>query len=524
VLLLLWIAYPLVKALHELAHAFAVKAFGGEVHEVGITLLMLTPVPYVDASASVAFEGKRERIVVAAAGIAVEWLLAGAALALWLSLEPGLLRDIALAVAVVGGVSTLAINGNPLLRFDGYHVFTDALELPNLAGRSGRWWRGRLKRVALGRADAAAEAARGAERAWLMAYAPASWLCRSLLTLALAVAVADWNAWIGLSLLALAAWWMAAGPIVAALRWLFGSPELHGARLRAMGLGSASLAALLLVALAAPLPHRTLSPGVVWLPDEAVVRPGSEGFVEAVLVRDGDTVEVGTPLLRLSNEPLRLALIKAEAELKLREVEHLALTQGGRHEDALRAAQAHDRALALAAERDRLAERVAALEVHAAVAGKAAIDGHRLVVGRWLAQGEVVAHVLPPGAPLVRALVANEDIAQVRAARGAIDVELAHAAAAALPADWVRSVPRATTELVTPALGARAGGPIALDAADPAGRTAAEPRFEVEVRLPENTVAHVGARAWVRFHHGNATLAELSSQFVRRAFLRHFTV
>ena len=149
-LILLWIAYPVVKALHELAHAFAVKAYGGEVHEMGVTMLMLTPVPYVDASASIAFEDKRQRVTVGAAGIAAELLLASAALVLWLLLEPGLPRDAALAVLFIGGVSTLLVNGNPLLRFDGYHVLCDALELPNLAQRSQRLWHAVGKRLALG--------------------------------------------------------------------------------------------------------------------------------------------------------------------------------------------------------------------------------------------------------------------------------------------------------------------------------------------------------------------------------------
>jgi putative peptide zinc metalloprotease protein len=517
-LILLWIAYPFVKALHEFAHAFAVKAFGGEVHEMGVTMLMLTPVPYVDASASIAFEDKRKRIVVGAAGIVAELLLATLALTLWLLLEPGLVRDAALAVAFIGGVSTLLINGNPLLRFDGYHVLCDAMELPNLAQRSQRFWQTMVKRIALGRAPEAAENVRGSERAWLIAYAPASWLYRGLLTLALAMAVADWNAWLGLALLALSAWWMLAGPMVAALRWLFGSGEVYGRRLRAMALGSSALAAAALLTFMLPLPHRTLAPAVVWLPDEALVRPLADGFIEQVLVRDGQQVQAGTPLLRLANAPLRLQLQRVQAELLQQQIEHFAAVDS----DALRAGMAADRMAALAAERERLAERVAALDVCAAASGRVAIDARRLIVGQYLPQGQIAAHVLPPGAPLVRAVVANEDIAQVRARPGQIEVALAHAGGDAVPAQWLRSVPRASTELITPALGERAGGPIALDPNDREGRNALEPRFEVELRLPEGATAHVGARAWVSFRHGEATLAELATQFLRRSFLRHF--
>jgi putative peptide zinc metalloprotease protein len=517
-LILLWIAYPVVKALHELAHAFAVKAYGGEVHEMGITMLMLTPVPYVDASASIAFEDKRQRVVVGAAGIAAELLLATLALTLWLLIEPGLARDAALAVAFIGGMSTLFVNGNPLLRFDGYHVLCDAMELPNLAQRSQRYWQAGAKRLALGRSTEAAEHARGSERGWLMAYAPASWAYRCLLTLALALAVADWNAWLGLALLALSAWWMLAGPFVASLRWLLGSGEVYGRRLRAFTLSFSALAAAALFAFTMPLPHRTLAPAVVWLPDEALVRPLADGFIEQLLVRDGQQVEAGTPLLRLVNEPLRLSLQRAHAELQQQQVEHFAAVDS----DALRAGIAADRMAALAAERDRLAERVAALDVRAGASGRVAIDSRRLIVGQYLQQGQVAAHVLPPGAPMVRAALGNEDIAQVRARPGQIQVALAHAGGEAVPAQLVRSVPRASTELITPALGERAGGPIALDPSDRDGRNALEPRFEIELRLPQGVTAHVGARAWVSFRHGDATLAELAAQFLRRSFLRYF--
>ncbi len=84
------------------------------------------------------------------------------ALALWLLLEPGLARDAALAVVFIGGVSTLLVNGNPLLRFDGYHVLCDMFELPNLAQRSQRCWQAVWKRAALGRAPETAENARAA--------------------------------------------------------------------------------------------------------------------------------------------------------------------------------------------------------------------------------------------------------------------------------------------------------------------------------------------------------------------------
>ncbi|HCZ14307.1 MAG: coenzyme PQQ biosynthesis protein PqqD [Candidatus Accumulibacter phosphatis] len=102
-LLLLWLVYPLLKALHELGHAYAVKSGEGEVHEMGIMLLVLAPIPYVDATAAGAFRSKWSRALVGAAGILVELFLAGIAMFVWVLVEPGLLRAIAFNVLLVAG-------------------------------------------------------------------------------------------------------------------------------------------------------------------------------------------------------------------------------------------------------------------------------------------------------------------------------------------------------------------------------------------------------------------------------------
>ncbi|MDH5340334.1 MAG: hypothetical protein OEW22_11200, partial [Rubrivivax sp.] len=289
-LMLLWLAYPVVKALHELAHAFAVKHYGGEVHSVGITLLFLTPVPFVDASASAAFASKHQRALVAGAGIAVELLLAGLALAVWTVLEPGLARELATAVVLVGGVSTLFINGNPLLRFDGYHVLCDLAELPNLAQRSRGYWLHLLRRHLLGLTGSVFAGLAPGERPWLLAYAPLSWALRSVLLALLAVGLARTWPWLGL-LLVLAALWLALlGPLANAVRWVVQSPQLARRRARALAVLLAGTGAVSALAFALPLPQTSHAPGVVSLPDEAQVRLQVGGFVEAFLVRDGDRV------------------------------------------------------------------------------------------------------------------------------------------------------------------------------------------------------------------------------------------
>ena len=106
---------------------------------MGITLLVLVPVPYVDATAAWAFREKYKRILVSAAGMIIEIFLASIALLIWTLVEPGLIKTAALSVFLIGTVSTVLFNANPLLRFDGYYMLEDLIEIPNLYSRSSKY-------------------------------------------------------------------------------------------------------------------------------------------------------------------------------------------------------------------------------------------------------------------------------------------------------------------------------------------------------------------------------------------------
>lgn len=518
ILLMMWLAYPLIKGLHEMAHALAVKAFGGEVHEIGITLLMLTPVPYVDASASMGFANKYQRVAVAAAGIVAELTMATLALVLWLLLEPGVLQDIAFAVVLIGGLSTLAINGNPLLRFDGYHMLCDFFELPNLARRSQGLWRHLIKRGLLGLKGPAFEGHAPGAWPWLLAYAPLSWVYRAVLLVLMSVWLATYSSLLGLAGVALAVWLCLLQPILAMLRYLTGSAELYGQRVRAMTVAVVGTIALVALMFGAKLPHQTHAPGVVWLRDDAVVRLATEGFVEEFLASDGEQVVVGQPLLRLSNDELQASLQRVEAQLRRREVERASSFVA----DAMQAGIADDETALLLAERQRLRQRVDQLTVRAGVAGRLVIAPKFNVVGRFLPQGELVAHVLSPGQPLVRVLVSNEDVAQVRDDVRSISVALAHASGRQATGQLVAGPPLVSKKLPSSALGDGAGGSIAQDLTDKSGLTALEPFFHFDLRLDAAVDARIGARARITIHHANISTAELIANFVRRSFLRHF--
>ncbi len=134
--LLVWLAtVVIVKALHELGHAITCQHFGGRCHEMGVMLLAFFPSLYCDVSDVWRLPSKWQRMAVSAAGMIVELVLAALAFIGCWHTEPGLLNTWCLGVAIICSVNTLAINANPLLRFDGYYLLADWLEIPNLASR-----------------------------------------------------------------------------------------------------------------------------------------------------------------------------------------------------------------------------------------------------------------------------------------------------------------------------------------------------------------------------------------------------
>jgi putative peptide zinc metalloprotease protein len=151
-----WIAITLclTKVLHEFGHGLACKRFGGECHEMGVMLLVLTPCLYCNVSDAWMIPSKWRRAGIGAAGMYVELVLASVATFLWWLSEPGLFNHLCLNVMFVSSVSTLVFNANPLMRFDGYYILADLLEIPNLRQKSaaviqrklGKWLLGLRER------------------------------------------------------------------------------------------------------------------------------------------------------------------------------------------------------------------------------------------------------------------------------------------------------------------------------------------------------------------------------------------
>ncbi|MGB5324314.1 MAG: hypothetical protein WBN40_02665, partial [Pseudomonadales bacterium] len=237
--------FVLIKVVHEFAHAFTVKMWGGEVHEMGITLLVLMPIPYVDASASASFRDKNKRMLVSAAGIASELFIASIALFVWLAVEPGLVKDTALNTLLIASVSTLLFNANPLLRFDGYYILQDFAEIPNLYSRAGKYYLYLIQRYLFGLDSARSPVTAAGERRWFATYGLAAFFYRFIILFTIVMFLAEEYLVVGVALGCWAVIMQILLPLGKGLRYLQASPALAGKRKRAIRVSGAMTAVIL---------------------------------------------------------------------------------------------------------------------------------------------------------------------------------------------------------------------------------------------------------------------------------------
>jgi putative peptide zinc metalloprotease protein len=520
-LLLLVVTYPLVKALHELGHGYAVKKWGGEVHEMGVMFLVLMPVPYVDASASAAFREKWRRALVGAAGIIVELLLASIALFAWLHLEPGLVRAFAFNVMLIGGVSTLLFNGNPLLRFDGYYVLSDLLEIPNLAQRANRYLGYLVQRHLFRVADATNPVTARGEAAWFVFYGLAAFIYRLFIMVAIVLFVASKFFVIGVVLAIWSCLMMYGLPLAKGLWFLMTSPTLRRRRGRAFGVIGGALAAAALVLLAMPVPYGTVTEGVVWTPGDAVIHARAEGVVAEVLAQPNSRVAPGDPLIQME-EPFLAARVRVlEAEVKELELRYTATNVDDRAEAKIvRERLRHARA-ELALNRQRSAD----LLVRSRTAGWFILPRAADLPGHYVNKGETLAYVVDYSAPIVRVVVNQDVIDLVRQRTRAIEVRLADRLSRVLSAEPGLEMPSATDRLPSLALSTMGGGQVVMDPSGPDEIKALERLFLLDLHLDSAAgISTIGGRVHVRFDHGTEALAWRIYRTVRQLFLRQFNV
>jgi putative peptide zinc metalloprotease protein len=320
-----------LKVVHELGHGLTCRHFGGECHEMGVMFLVFAPCLYCNVSDAWRLP-KSRRIAISAAGMAVELVIAAAATFGWWFSEPGLWNQLCLGVMFVSGASTLLVNGNPLLRYDGYFILSDLVETPNLAEKSAAVVRNALKTGLLGMEEDRDPLLPTRGRGWFALYAICSAVYRLALTYSIYQFLLAWLAPYRLERIArmfglFAITSLLGKPLVQFSKFIVKARQLRMKRARIVtGVCAAAVGAACIAWV--PIPHRVW--GTLELaPHQADTHYADvAGVLKSVDVRPGARVKAGDRLATLENVDLELEI----ARLAGRRGEYLAQLQSLRSE------------------------------------------------------------------------------------------------------------------------------------------------------------------------------------------------
>jgi putative peptide zinc metalloprotease protein len=277
-------------------------------------------------------------------------------------------------------------------------------------------------------------------------------------------------------------------------------------------------AALLFVV---PVPNWTRTEGVIWVPEEAQVRSGADGFVETLLVPVDTDVTRGQPLIQAEEPFLSTRVAVFEAQV----VELAAKYDALLPVDRVQAAMVREEIVAARANVARARERQADLLFRSPSAGRLIVPNAVDLPGRFISKGQLVGYVVQPREVTVRVALLQDDIAMVRQSTRGVEVMLAGWDAEPVAARVVREVPGASAQLPTAALGTAGGGPIAVDPRDKQGTATLRQVFQLELTLPgEVRSEYLGSRVYVRFNHGYEPAGFQLYRSFRRLLLRQFNV
>ncbi|MFO8048390.1 MAG: peptidase M50 [Desulfosudaceae bacterium] len=517
-LVLLWLVYPVVKTFHEFGHAWAVKKWGGEVHEMGIMLLVFFPVPYLDASTASAFRKKRRRMVVGFIGIAVELLIASLALFLWINLQPGALRAMAFNVILIAGVSALFFNGNPLLRFDAYYILADYLEIPNLGSRANRYLGYLAQRYLIGNDEARFTLSNRREAFWLVFYGIAAFFYRIFISLRIAMFVAGKFFFIGVLIAAWSLIGLVVVPLVRIMRTIVAAPELYKRRGRIAALVLAAGALVVSFVFGVNLPSTTMAEGILWPGEQAQVRAGAAGTVQELAVRPGSRVSVGDPLIICDNPEIEGNVKVLAARLR----EYQARHREARAEDRTEERIISEELAMIKSELRRAEERQLALVIRSPDAGRFVLPNAVDYPGRFVRRGEPLGYVVDYEKATVLVPIPQKEVGKIRHNIESVSARAVDRVFHRIPARVIREVPAASTRLPTLAFSLEGGGSFALDPRSQEEKHSFQKLFYFEVALEESIGSRLGARIFLRFAHEPEPLAYRWYRSLRRLFLRVF--
>ncbi|NOQ42678.1 MAG: hypothetical protein GQ563_09310 [Desulfuromusa sp.] len=485
-LLLLYCGLVIVKTLHEMGHTLVCKRFGGEVHTVGIMFIVFAPIPYMDATASWSFRERRQRILVATAGMLFEFFAAAGAALLWANTGPGAIHSLSLNILIVASVSTLLFNANPLLRYDGYYILSDLLDIPNLQPRSMTHLKHLARRYLFGLKQSSSPTDSQNEAFWLTGYGILSGIYRLLVYGGIILFVADRFLLAGLLMAVFCLLIWGIFPIGRFINYLFTSPELSRIRPKAL---ITSLSVFILVTsllMAVPFPNRFRAPGILEATNHSEISTQTEGQLVDIFCTNGSHVSKGEPLVQLANPELEieLKLVIAQREEVLFLQQQGAILQGDSARITLQ-----KRLAALDDKLTELQRRQQSLLVSATQSGTWFAPQQKQRIGSWLPRGIKLGEIISNDNFRFTAVVRQEEAANVFSHQSAEQsiVRLVGIENSEFRVKNYQVIPFEQGKLPSAVLGWKGGGAIPVTGTDAQGLQTIEPFFLISADLEKTT-------------------------------------
>lgn len=499
----LWwiIAWLLLKTAHEMGHAIAAVRTGSRIRSAGIHFIFLAPVPYVDVTDLWSITNRRQRILVSSAGMLAEMAVAAVAVIVAMISSNLSVQYLCAALATLGTIATLAFNGNPLMKFDGYYILSDLLARPNLWTEAQAAASAAVSRVLNPFADRTLPVGNGpavdatGTQLSLTAFGLTTMFYRVLMLLTMGWwLLSVWNG-IGAIAIAWAVWgwfvrpyWTRRASLRAAVAAGMRPPQTNDAQ----GSLTARLFYACFIALVAitigllPSPRGVRAPGVVGYGKPTTVRSDAEGVLATLAVHDRQLVAAGELIARLDNPELIHDL--AEAELKHQTSIEQANALRARGELALLQAE-QAKIESLAEHVEQLTQRVEHLEIRAPSDGMVLISSGERLQGRFLKPGQPLCVIVSPTEFEVCASASQRDAAQFTHHAGQA-VTVAATGGRRRPGKLVSIDSRGSDHCEQQSLAANYGGPLTVEfATNEKGEKELKfpaPRFELKVDLAES--------------------------------------
>lgn len=314
-LVFLWVAFVCLKVWHELGHGYACKVFGGFVPEMGTILIAGTPAAYVDASSAWSLPERRKRLVVMFGGMFFESLVFIPCVFVWAFSSSPMLRSCAYQLVIMASLVTILFNANPLMKYDGYFIFSELIGIQNLRSRADAQIKRMLVSGLLGLRLPSGRDSPGT-KLMLVAFGISAMIYKSFVVISISMVVALKFPLVGLGLAVFYVLTTVGAGVQKMAKYLLTSKETEPVRGRARLVAAIVLMGLPIAACIAPVPFGVVTQGIVSAETEHFINVESPGRFESTLVEAGRTVDEATPLVRLTNDRLDEELSIVEASLQ----------------------------------------------------------------------------------------------------------------------------------------------------------------------------------------------------------------